>query len=113
MDPRIAHVIARMEQHLDEPLTVRDLAADVNLSVSRLTHLFTRATGMPPARYLHHLRLRRARTLIERTFLTVKQVMTQVGINDPSHFSRDFRRYHGIPPSRLRQSGWAANAPRE
>jgi AraC-like DNA-binding protein len=34
--------------------------------------------------------------------------MQMVGINDPSHFSRDFTRHHGIAPSRVRRAGLAA-----
>ena len=48
---------------------------------------------------LRALRMERARLLLERAFLTVKEVMAFVGINDPSHFSRDFSRHHGVAPS--------------
>ena len=47
--------------------------------------------------------MERARTLLERTFLTVKQAMTQVGISDASHFARDYRRYHGFTPSETKR----------
>jgi transcriptional regulator GlxA family with amidase domain len=46
--------------------------------------------------------MERARVLLERTFLSVREVMAQVGFRDPSHFSRDFRRFHGIAPSAVR-----------
>jgi AraC family transcriptional regulator of arabinose operon len=106
MDPRVAHIIERMETapHRDVPIAA--LAAMVNLSASRFAYLFRRETGMPPARYLHQLRMERARLLLERTFLSVKEVMAYVGINDPSHFSRDFRRHHGVPPTGVRARGW-------
>ena len=110
MDPRIAHVIAAMEADLDGHLTVTVLAASVNLSPSRLAVLFRRETGVSPARFLRALRMERARLLLERTFLTVKEVMAFVGINDPSHFSRDFSRHHGIAPTRLRERSWAPEA---
>jgi AraC family transcriptional regulator, arabinose operon regulatory protein len=106
MDPRIALVLARIDDALDQPHTLAELAGIVNLSPSRLAHLFTEEVGTPPARYLHERRLARARLLLERTFLTVRQVMTAVGIHDPSHFARDFRRLHGVGPSQLRQQSW-------
>src|SRR5688572_31508154 len=108
MDTRIAHTIERMEACIDRDVPVSALAASVNLSPSRLAYLFRRETGLPPARYLHRLRMERARVLLERTFLTVKEVMAFVGVNDPSHFSRDFRRYHGLPPTGLRERRWVA-----
>src|SRR5918993_5371390 len=109
MDTRIAHAIERMEASIDRDVPVSALAASVNLSPSRLAYLFRRDTGMPPARYLHRLRMERARVLLERTFLSVKEVMTYVGVHDPSHFSRDFRRHHGVPPTGLRERSWAAD----
>ena len=110
MDPRIAHVIRSMEADIDGRLTVPALADAVNLSPSRLAALFRRDTGVSPVRYLRALRMERARVLLERTFLSVKEVMAFVGVNDPSHFTRDFRRHHGVPPTRLRQRSWAADA---
>jgi transcriptional regulator GlxA family with amidase domain len=44
----------------------------------------------------------RARVLLERTNLSVAEVMAQVGIGDRSHFVRDFQRAHGVPPSTAR-----------
>ncbi len=107
MDPRVAHVIERMEIDLDRDVPVAELAGAVNLSPSRFAYLFRRETGMPPGRYLHQLRMERARLLLERTFLSVKEVMAFVGVNDPSHFSRDFRRHHGLPPTGVRARSWA------
>src|SRR5215203_2137790 len=110
MNPRIAHVISVMEADIDGCLTVTALAAAVNLSPSRLAVLFRQETGVSPARFLHALRMERARLLLERTFLSVKEVMAFVGVNDPSHFSRDFSRHHGVAPSRLRERSWAPEA---
>lgn len=112
-DWRITWAVEHLQRHLGEPLRVPELAARVNLSPSRFRDLFSAQTGVGPAQYLQGLRLRRARLLIERTFLTVKEVMALVGYNDPSHFSRDFRRYHGVAPSSLRGRGITTPLPRE
>ncbi len=113
VDPRITASVALMQQRLAQPLLVAYLAAAVNLSPSRFRQLFAAQVGVAPALYLQRLRLRRARLLIERTFLSVKEVMALVGYNDPSHFSRDFRRLHGMSPSVLRSAGIRAPRPRE
>lgn len=102
MDPRIAHVIRHLETTIEASPSVPELAALIGLSPSRFAHLFRDQTGTPPGRYLHRLRMQRARVLLERTFLSVREVMRQVGFRDPSHFARDFRRYHGVAPSVLR-----------
>lgn len=112
-DWRITWTVEHLQQNLARPLSVPGLAAQVNLSPSRFRDLFSAQTGLGPAQYLRRLRLRRARLLIERTFLTVKEVMALVGYNDPSHFSRDFHRYHGVAPSSLRGRGITTPLPRE
>ena len=60
--------------------------------------------GISPLQYLHISRMTQARQLLERTGLAVKEVMAEVGISDPSHFSRAFRRFHGVAPSELRKA---------
>jgi transcriptional regulator GlxA family with amidase domain len=112
VDPRITWAVAHLQVNLAGPIAIAHLAAHVNLSPSRFRELFTRQVGIGPALYLQRLRLRRARLLIERTFLSVKEVMALVGYNDPSHFSRDFRRFHGITPSALRGVGVTTPLPR-
>ena len=112
-DWRITWAVDYMQRHLAESLTVPELAARVNLSASRFRDLFSGQTGLGPVEYLQRLRLRRARLLIERTFLTVKEVMALVGYNDPSHFSRDFRRFHGVAPSSLRGRELATALPHD
>jgi AraC family transcriptional regulator of arabinose operon len=104
-DRRITWAVEYMQRHLGKPIAVGDLARRVNLSTSRFRHLFTAQTGLSPAQFLRVLRLRRARLLIERTSLSVKEVMTLVGYNDPSHFSKDFSTAYGVSPSVLRGRG--------
>lgn len=112
-DWRITWAVDYMQQHLAGPLSVPDLAARVNLSPSRFRDLFGAQMGVGPVVYLQQLRLRRARLLIERTFLTVKEAMAAVGYHDPSQFSRDFRRYYGVTPSSLRGRGLTTGLPHD
>ena len=103
MDHRVEATINRMEEQLHADISVVELAAAVALSVSQLTRVFRAATGVTPGAYLRRMRLERAKILIERSSLTISEVMTQVGIHDASHFARDFRRAYGIGPRELRQ----------
>jgi len=101
-DPRITWVVSYIHREIARPLSIAELSALVNLSPSRFRTLFAAQVGQAPLRYVQRLRLRRARLLVERTFLSVKEVMVLVGYNDPSHFARDFHREHGAPPSAFR-----------
>jgi len=104
-DPRITRSVDYMYNHLAEPLSVPLLASLAGLSPSHFHTLFVMQTQTPPMQYLQRLRLRRARLLVERTFLSIREIMAQVGYTDASHFARDFRRVHGAPPSALREEG--------
>lgn len=104
MDRRIEHALALLHARIATPLSIDRLAHAANLSPSRFAHLFRREVGTPPARYMRALRMTCARLLLERTSLSVKEVMAQVGCNDPSHFTRDFQRCHGRTPTHWRQS---------
>jgi AraC family transcriptional regulator of arabinose operon len=104
MDRRVQSVIKLMEVYLDQPLSLHDLARSVNLSPWRLSHLFKTETRTPPLQYLRTLRMQQAKVLLETTFLSVKQIMTEVGVRDGSHFVRDFKTTYGLSPTRYRQS---------
>src|SRR5689334_11310398 len=93
-----------MERHRDAPLSVSALARAVNLSSSYLTKLFRAHVGQSPAQYDKTIRLERARELVLSSSLSVKEIMVKVGWRDPSHFSREFKRRHGVAPSRLRST---------
>jgi transcriptional regulator GlxA family with amidase domain len=83
-------------------LSLAELAQSVNLSVWRLCHIFKSDVGMPPIRYLRQLRMERAKDLLESSFLSVKEIAYQVGLNDESHFVRDFKSTYGHSPAHYR-----------
>lgn len=107
MEPRIHRVIHLMTGKLrrEVPLTV--LAQSVNLSPSRLRHLFKDATGLSPAQYLKIQRMEKAKELLENTFLRVKEVMLRVGVKDKSHFTKEFKRLYGLSPVKYRSRYWS------
>ena len=83
-------------------LTLTEFAHSVNLSVWRLSHIFKSNVGMPPIKYLKLLRMERAKGLLESSFLSVKEIAFQVGLNDESHFVRDFKSTYGYSPTTYR-----------
>lgn len=83
-------------------LSLAELAQSVNLSVWRLSHIFKSDVGMPPIRYLRLLRMEKAKYLLESSFLSVKEIAFQVGLNDESHFVRDFKSTYGYSPALYR-----------
>jgi AraC-like DNA-binding protein len=98
-----------MREDVRGELSLTEFAQSVNLSVWRLCHIFKSDVGMPPIRYLRLLRMERAKGLLESSFLSVKEIAYQVGLNDESHFVRDFKSTYGYSPalyrSRFRSNG--------
>jgi AraC family transcriptional regulator of arabinose operon len=111
MDRRVETALQLMKNNLQQKTNFCGIAASVNLSVSRLSHLFKTETGVSPAKYLKHARMERAKQLLETSFLSVKQVMASVGINDSSHFVRSFKNSYGLTPTEYRSGMSASRRP--
>jgi transcriptional regulator GlxA family with amidase domain len=102
MDQRVQVVIARIDKDLQCEFSHEDLAHFVNLSSSRLRHLFKTETGLSSVQYLKARRLQKAKELIETTFLSMKQIMNMVGLRDKGHFAKDFKKAYGVTPAQHR-----------
>lgn len=102
MEQRIQIVIALMTDSLCQDIPLEEVAQRLNLSTSRLRHLFKAETGMTPAQYCRALKMQRAKELIETTFLNMKEIMSHVGIKSKNSFIRDFKKINGLTPTRYR-----------
>lgn len=103
MDHRVHRAIAFIEDNLYRKINPDEIAHSVNLSYSRLRHIFNSEFGTSPMHYLKLLRMQEARVLLETTFLTIKEIVAKVGLTDESHFVRDFKRINGCTPAQYRQ----------
>ncbi len=88
-----------LEEHLDQRLTLAELAARAHVSVPRFAHGFREFFGLPPIEYLIRLRLQRADFLLCDHNLSVGQVARAVGMPNAHYFSRLYHRRFGHPPS--------------
>jgi len=103
MDQRVERVIAFIRKNYNRKLTLAEMADTVDLSRFRLSHLFKVHTGTSPERFLTRVRMEKAKHLLETEFLTVKEVMSQVGVSDASYFTRRFKEATGVTPGKLRR----------
>jgi AraC-like DNA-binding protein len=99
MDRRISAAIQIVEHERHRNLPVGELARRVNLSPWHFTRLFKAETLTSPKRYIQDFKLRLAEQLLRESFLTVKEVAAIAGFGDRSHFSREFKKFHGQAPS--------------
>ncbi|HEY6119536.1 MAG TPA: helix-turn-helix domain-containing protein [Pyrinomonadaceae bacterium] len=104
MDRRIQVVVSQLQSRISSPLKLTELARQVNLSSSRLRHLFKNEIGQTPAQYLKQLRMQRAEVLLRTTFLSIKEIVNKVGFMNTSSFVREFRRIYKLSPTAYRRS---------
>jgi transcriptional regulator GlxA family with amidase domain len=102
MDWKMLVLINYMVDNLHRKHNLRELAQLVNLSPSHLCYKFKAETGVSLARYQKSLKLQKAKELLGTTCLRIKEVMVMVGINDESHFVRDFKRAFHVTPTEYR-----------
>src|SRR5688500_8379666 len=91
-DFRIKEAIRLIESNFDQDFDFNRLAENLNLTASRLRHLFKQQIGISFRKYLRKVRIKKAKRLLETSFLNVKETAHQVGIRDSSHFVRDFEK---------------------
>jgi AraC family transcriptional regulator len=90
-------------EHLDQEISLEDLAALVSLSRFHFCTAFRLAIGSTPHNWLVRLRMERAQQLLAGTDVTIIQVALAVGYETPSAFTASFRKAFGITPSAFRQ----------
>ncbi|MET9518843.1 helix-turn-helix domain-containing protein [Streptomyces sp. NPDC002994] len=91
-------------RHLDEPLTLTDLARHAGVSVRTLSRRFLAETGISPLQWLVHQRVERARELLETTALPVDQVARSSGLGTADSLRQHLLRKVGLTPSAYRSS---------
>jgi transcriptional regulator GlxA family with amidase domain len=90
--------------HLDEQLTVAQMAGHARMSARHFHRRFHDSTGRTPIAWLHEQRIARAKELLETTDLTVEIIASRVGLGSPANLRSHFRRATSISPTRHRQA---------
>ncbi|WP_327438837.1 AraC family transcriptional regulator [Pseudomonas donghuensis] len=91
-----------VEGHLDQPLSLGELAALCNLSEYHFARMFRESFGLPPHQYLLARRLAKARQLLRHGQLPLGEVALLCGFASASHFSNRFRQALGATPGAYR-----------
>jgi AraC-like DNA-binding protein len=93
----IARATQFLAEHCNEPVSIDQLCAVTGLSRFYLIHEFTRALGCAPHAYHIHMRIERARRLLQQG-VPASQVAATLGFADQSHFNRHFKRVMRVTP---------------
>jgi len=94
----IGRVLKRIESQYTENLSVDQLAAEANMSVSAFHHNFKSVTSTSPLQYLKSYRLHKARMMMIHDGMKASAAALRVGYESASQFSREFKRYFGVTP---------------
>jgi AraC family transcriptional regulator len=98
---RLRHVIDYIDAHLDQDLSLAELAGVAGFSRSHFQPLFKRAVGMSVHRFVLERRVERARVRLLEGGRSVTDISLEAGFAHPSHMARCMRRILGLSPSQI------------
>ncbi|MBW4689018.1 MAG: AraC family transcriptional regulator [Komarekiella atlantica HA4396-MV6] len=111
---KLKRVVEYIQDHLEQDLSLNEIAAEVNLSVYHFTRLFKQSMGLAPHQYQIRCRVERAKELLEQGEMPIADIATQVGFYDQSHLNRHFKRIVGVSPKVVQQNSknvlWVGNS---
>lgn len=97
---RISKAVEQLRENLDQPLKIETMARDLGMSVSGFHYHFKSVTAMSPVQFQKQIRLQEARRMMLGENLDVASASSRVGYEDPSYFSREYKKLFGAPPQR-------------
>ena len=90
------------EHYASEDISLKEIAATVFATPAYVSSLFKKETGNSIIEYITICRMRRAAELLHQEHdLSLTAVSEQVGYTDPYYFSRCFKKYYGVTPSKF------------
>jgi transcriptional regulator GlxA family with amidase domain len=110
VSPGFSELIGWMSEHLARDLRLPALARRVGMSQRNFTRRFTREVGQTPGTYVERLRVERARTLLEVSSWSQKQLAARCGFGSVDTLQRAFMRHLRVSPAEYRR-GFARVAP--
>lgn len=101
---RFGALLTWAREHLDQPLTVEDLAEHAGMSSRHFARAFAAETGATPSKAIERLRLEAARARVQDSSEAIERVAELTGFGDPERMRRAFIRTFGQPPQSLRRT---------
>lgn len=100
---RMSKICRYIQDHLEEPLSVPDLAAQAGLSTPRFKALFKEETGVPPGEYVLRAKVAEAQRWLAVGRYSITDVAYALEFSSSQYFATVFKRYTGKNPSALRK----------
>lgn len=100
----LTQALLMMENNLEHPLQITEIARQLDMSHRQLDRLFQRFLKTSPGQYFRSLRLARAAGLLSQTGLNISEIAFGCGFQSSSHLGRYFKGQYGVTPSIYRKS---------
>jgi len=100
----VRKAIAYIKEHLDQPLSLQQVAGFVHSNPNHFSEVFKRETGMTYLEFVTRERMRKAEELLSGTPCKVVEIASRVGYSDIKYFTQQFKKHAGRTPSEYRQT---------
>ena len=100
----VQKAIKFIDYNYSRDIDIEDVAESAGISRSHLYRIFMQHVSMPPNEYLMRYRINKAAALLKAGNLSVGEVAYSTGFSDQLYFSRVFKKYKGVPPSRYAET---------
>jgi AraC-like DNA-binding protein len=98
----INHLKDFLYQNYNKDLYIEKIAKNMYVTPTYLCKIFKEVTGETPMGFLIKLRLNKAKELLEMGSYSIKEISKNIGYNDYYHFSKLFKKYYGVSPSKYK-----------
>jgi transcriptional regulator GlxA family with amidase domain len=93
-----------ISKHLQEKLDINQVADQMNMSSRNFTRVFTKQTGISPAKFIERIRVNAALKYLEDTDISIERISEKCGLGDLVNMRRTFLRHLNLNPSDYRRS---------
>lgn len=100
---RLVKVLAYIDNNLDKPITLRDMANVISLHPNYFSDFFMQQMGERPIAYITDKRIKKAQFMLTTTNYLIKQIALEIGFQDIDYFYRVFKKKIGISPGKYRK----------
>lgn len=99
---QIEHAVRYMSLQYYQPIVIDEMAAELGYHRTHFSKMFKQVIGVSPYQFLTNIRMKKAIRLLKEP-LSIQEIATSVGYQDPLYFSKQFKKIHGLSPREYRR----------
>lgn len=103
----INKILKHLHLNIESEISLEKLAEDLNLSASYISSCFKKQMGISIMKYAKKIRIDRAKVLLTTTDVSILDLSVSLGFYDQSHFSKTFKKFTGVSPSKYRNENFS------